>query len=508
MRQTYILGVDLGTSSCKIVAFDGQGNIVSSATEQCPTIYPLPGWAEQDPNLWWRAFKFSVKKAIEKSNIRVEDIVSIGVDSQGSCLVAIDKWGRSLCPAPIWADRRSTSQCEWIRKEIGENLIFRISKNRIDPSNIAPKILWVKENKPEVYQKTWKFLHPNGYLIYKLTGVPSMDLSEGCLTQLFDAEKDDWSSLLLDLHSIPRRLLPDVYPCHAVVGKVTKEAAVETGLREGTPVIAGGMDMPMSALGAGVIREGQAYVSAGTVTGIGVCSEISIESPFFFCIRHVIPEKWLLVSGVDYGGAGFKWFKDKLIAPLAEEKSDLYKLLVERMDGIPAGSNGLIFLPYMVGQRSPLWNNNTRGVIFGLSPDHGIGHLVRMFMEGNAYALRNVVELIESGGHYIEELRFVGGCTKVELWNQIFSDVIGKKILASQHENAALGSALLAGVGIGLIKNIKEAIKMVKPFKEYLPNLENKELYDDLYNIFKRIYSNLLETFDSLAKFENKNKFY
>ncbi len=504
MRQALILGVDLGTSSCKVVIINNKGNVISSAKEQYPTAYPSPGWAEQDPNLWWRVFKSSIKKAIEKNNIRTEDIASIGIDSQSSCLVAIDKQGRSLCPAPIWTDRRSTNQCEWINREIGKDLVLRISKNRIDPSNIAPKILWLKENKPEVYKKTWKFLHPNGYLIYKLTGIPSMDLSEGCLTQLFDADKDDWSSLLLDQHNIPRRLLPDVYPCHAVVGKVTSKAAEETKLEEGTPVIAGGMDTPMSALGAGVIKEKQAYVSAGTVTAIGVCSKTPIESPLFFCTRHVIPEKWLVVSGVDYGGAGLKWFKDKLIAPLAKGE-DLYKFLVKQMDNIPAGSNGLIFLPYMVGQRSPLWNNNNKGVIFGLSPDHGIGHFVRMLMEGSAYALRNVVELIESKSDYIEELRLVGGCTKVELWNQIFSDVIGKRILVNQQENTALSSALLAGVGVGLIKSVNEAIKMVKPFKEYLPNLKNKEIYDGLYKIFKKVYFNLLEAFNSLANLENKN---
>jgi len=203
-----------------------------------------------------------------------------------------------------------------------------------------------------------------------------------------------------------------------------------------------------------------------------------------------------------------KWFKDKLITPVASREEDLYRLLVEQTNGIPAGCDGLIFLPYMVGQRSPLWNNNTRGVIFGLSPDHGIGHFVKMLMEGNAYALRNVVELIESKVNYIEELRFVGGCTKVELWNQIFSDIIGKRVLANQQENTALASALLAGVGVGLIKDINEVVKMIKMFKEYIPNLENKELYDDLYRIFKKTFSNLLEVFDSLGNLKNKHKFY
>jgi xylulokinase len=504
----YILGVDLGTSSCKAVVVNDKGNIVSSATDHYPTSYPFAGWAEQDPNIWWQAFKSSVRKAIEKSNIEAKDIASVGIDSQGSCLVPIDKSGKSLCPAPIWTDRRSTKQCEWIKREVGEELILKISKNRIDPSNIAPKILWLKENKPEIYKKTWKFLHANGYLIYKLTGIPSMDLSEGCLTQLFNGDKDDWSAILLDKHYIPRRLLPDVYPCHAVVGEISKEAANGTDLKEGTPVIAGGMDCPMSAFGAGVTKEKQTYVTAGTVTAIGVCSKTPIESPLFHCLGHVIPKRWLVVSAVDYGGAGFKWFKDKLITPVASREEDLYRLLVEQTNGIPAGCDGLIFLPYMVGQRSPLWNNNTRGVIFGLSPDHGIGHFVKMLMEGNAYALRNVVELIESKVNYIEELRFVGGCTKVELWNQIFSDIIGKRVLANQQENTALASALLAGVGVGLIKDINEVVKMIKMFKEYIPNLENKELYDDLYRIFKKTFSNLLEVFDSLGNLKNKHKFY
>jgi len=506
MSKSHIMGIDLGTSSCKAVVVNDRGNIVGSAIEQYPTSYPFPMWAEQDPNIWWESFKLSIKKAIEKSKVKKEDIASVGIDSQSSCMVAIDKHGKSLYPAPIWTDRRSVKQCEWIRKEIGAELILKISKNRVDPSNVAPKILWLKENEPEIYSKTWKFLHANGYLVYKLTGIPSMDLSEGCMTQLFDTEKDDWSSRLLGLHSIPRKLLPDVYPCHAIVGKVTRKASKETGLMEGMPVIAGGMDTPMSALGAGVIEEKQAYVSAGTVTAIAVCSDKPVESPLFFCTGHVVPKKWLVVSGVDYGGAGLKWFKDKITAPLVK-KGDLYKLLIEHANDIPSGSDGLIFLPYMVGQRSPLWNDNNKSVFFGISPNHNLGHFARAIMEGSAFGLRNVVELLENKGINIEELRFVGGCTKVEIWNQIFSDVIGKNILVGQQENTSLSSALLAGVGVGLIPNIVKAIKMARPFKEYTPDLKNKELYDDLYGIFKKVYSSLLEAFDFSANIKRKTNF-
>jgi len=503
MSKVYILGVDLGTSSCKAVIVDQKGNIISSATSQYPTYYPFPGWAEQNPEHWWKAFKSSIKKVIEKSNIKVKNIVAIGIDSHGTCLVTIDNYGNSLCHAPIWADRRSTKQCEWIKKEIGERLILKISKNPIDPSHIAPKILWLKENKPEIFKRTWKFLHPNGYIVYKLTGIPSIDISQGGLTLLFDEDNDDWSSILINKHLIPRELLPDVYPCHAIVGKIIKETEKEIGLKEGTSVIAGGMDMPMAALGAGVIKERQAYVSAGTVTAIGVCTKEPIGSSLFTCIRHVIPKKWLVVSGVDYGGAGLRWFKDKLVSPLVKkEDKDLYKFLINQANNIPVGSDGLIFLPYMVGQRSPLWNNNTKGVIFGISPHHEIGHFIRMFMEGNAYAFRNVIDLIESEINYIEELRVVGGNSKVELWNKILSDVIGKKLMVGigQQENTALASALLAGVGIGLIKNIDELVRMVEKFKEYSPNLEYKKLYNDLYYIFKKVFSDLLKSFNSLSK--------
>lgn len=488
----YVLGIDLGTSCCKTVLFQEDCQEVCSAAKEYPILIPQEGWAEEDSDHWWEAVVFTIKAVLEKARIAPSQIAGIGVDSQSSIALPIDKAGKALRPGLLWMDRRAEEQCRWIDTQL-KNELWEINGNRNDPSNIAPKILWIRDNEPDVYAQTYQFLHGNGYLIFKLTGKCSMDISEGGLTQLFDTKRGCWSQELISSCGIDPGKLPEIYNCYAVVGHVTKETAQLTGLQAGTPVVAGSMDMVASALGNRVISHGQVYLAAGTVIGVGGCLDHPRFSKALHIYHHILPGMWITAAGVDFGGGGLKWFKDLL-------EHEAYDEIAALAQSSRPGSNGLIFLPYMVGQRSPLWNNNTRGVIFGLNPRTQKQDLTRMFMEGTAFAIRYVWDIFEQEGIEVRDIKITGGCTRMEIWPRIIADIIGKPIEISRVKDAAaLGTAITAGVGVGLYRDFDEILDRFSSGENIPPNVNNQQLYDAMYALYCRLYSNLQEEFDGLA---------
>jgi xylulokinase len=491
----YLLGIDLGTSSCKTVLFTIDFKMVCASIKEYPISFPRKNWAEQSATLWWEAVIFNIRQIISKSCINPANIIGIGVDSQGSVVLPVDKQGEALRPGLIWMDRRSEEQCRWMDRNLQKQL-WEINGNHNDPSNIAPKIIWIKENEPEVYKNTYQFLHANGYLVLKLTGKFSMDISEGGLTQLFDTKRGCWSDELIYGCNIERNKLPDIYNCYDIVGNLTKDVAKITGLTEGIPVIAGAMDMVASALGAGVYIPGQVYIAAGTVTAAGVCLDKPQYNPALHIYHHIIPDRWLTAAGVDFGGGGLKWFRDLL------EYND-YNTIEKLINLSNPENNRLIFLPYMVGQRAPLWNSNTRGVIFGLNPDLQKQDLVRMFMEGNAFGMRFILDIIRKTGVAINDIRMTGGCTNIEKWPQIFADITGKNIeIPAEIDVAALGTAVTVGVGIGVYSGFEEIVSKFSINKTYQPQWSLAERYQRMYDIYCRLYLKLKDEFDALAELE------
>lgn len=494
----YLLGIDLGTSSCKTALLTIEGKVFCSSIMEYPTHFPKKDWAEQQSDKWWYALVNTVKKILDDTGINPSKIIGVGIDSQGSVVLPVDKRGETLRPGLIWMDRRSEKQCKWIDENLKETL-WKINGNHNDPSNIAPKILWIKDNEPDVYKNTYKFLHANGYLVFKLTSKFSMDISEGGLTQLFDTKNGCWSEELINGCEIDDSKLPDIYKCFEVVGSVTREAANITGLKEGTPVVAGSMDMVASALGTGVYLQGQAYVAAGTVVAAGVCLQKPKFNSALHIYHHIIPDMWLTAAGVDFGGGGLRWFND-----LIKENNDYSEInkLVHMEQQI---NNLLVFLPYMVGQRAPLWNSNTRGVIFGLNPYTKKEELIRMFMEGSAFGLRYILDIIEQTGLNIEDIRMTGGCTRIKIWPQIFANIIKKNIaIYNDIDVALLGSAITAGYGVGVYRNFNYILSNFPIKKMYYPELDKNKLYESLYNIYHRLYDHIKEEFDLLAEVQEK----
>jgi xylulokinase len=491
--QKYLLGIDLGTSSLKAVLFDVELNSIASSVMSYPSLYPREGWVEQDATVWWSAVIQAMKEILEKSRINPADIAGIGIDSQSSVALPLDINGHPLRPGPLWMDRRSDRQCEWIEK-VDPHGFWDITANRNDPSNFGPKVLWIKDNEPELYKKTEMFLHANGYLIYKLTGEFSMDISEAALTQLCNARESCWSEEILKALGIDREKLPEIYGCTDIISGVNRQASQITGLTEGTPVVAGLVDAAASGVGSGINRPGQIYVTAGTVQGAG----LSLEKPYFNKLLHtfhyVLHKTWVVMGAVDFSGGILRWF-NKLLGN--KDYSEITRLA----NSSKAGHKFLLFIPYMVGQRSPLWNSNTRGVIFGLDPTTNKQDLIRMIMEGCSYGMRYIFDIFEKSDIHTKRVIMTGGSTRIKMWNQILADIIGKIVdIPKNMDVAPLGSAITAGLGVGIYKDLKEISHRLKVSQTYIPEEKNRKLYDRMYAVYCSLFNNIQQQYDMLAE--------
>ncbi|MDR0718215.1 MAG: hypothetical protein LBF78_01165 [Treponema sp.] len=486
----YLLGFDLGTSSCKTVIVDEALRIVASVSHEYQTIIKPNGGAEQPAEQWWKSFCISVEECIRNAGITSSQIEAVGIDTMGSVVLPLDKSGKPLRNGFLWMDRRSGLQSEAVDRIAGQKL-FAITGNRADPSDIAPKVLWIKENEPDIYRQTWKFLHANGYLVYMLTGISSQDDTENGLSLLADIKKGEWSDELIRDFGIDRDKLPDIYKSLDIVGKVTQEASAASGLTEGTPVIAGAMDVIASAVGTGAIHEGDVYIAGGTVIALGLVRDQPIAHPLLHLHNHIRPKGFLSVAAVDFGGGTMKWFRNVTGA------KD-YKKIDEMAAKSPPGNDGLIFLPYMVGQRSPLYNDNMSGIVFGLKPSHDFTHLSRMIMEGTAYAMRNVMDYFRGSGTVPVNAIMTGGVSNSSIWPQIVADVLEMPIEVPEHQDVAcIGIAASAGVAVGIFKNLEDALAGKLSIKKYMPAGDNSAIYRRGFDLFKDILEKSLPLYDN-----------
>lgn len=498
MKQ-YLLGIDVGTSACKIAIFNREGKMIASATEDYMVYYPYPGWAEQNPEEWWKAVCDAVNNALKKGGILPEEIAGVGIDGQSWSAIAVDREGNVLTNSPIWMDTRAQAICEELNIQIGKENIFKLAGNSLQPSYTTAKIIWYQRNLPEVYADTYKILQSNSYIAFKLTGNMTQDISQGYGLHCFDMRTGQWNEEMCEKLGIPIELLPDIHPCHEVIGTVTRKAAVECGLVEGTPVVAGGLDAACGTLGAGVIRNGETQEQGGQAGGMSICTDICQANPRLILSYHVVPGKWLLQGGTTGGGGVMRWL-EREIGDYEREvgkkqgKSSL-ELFNELAGAVKPGSDGMVFLPYMSGERSPIWDPNAKGVYYGLDFNKTKGHLIRSAMEGVAYALRHNLEVAEQSGTKVDVLRAIGGSANSLLWTQIKSDVTGKTIEVSSSDTATtLGAAILAGVGVGMYDNFESAVKLVVKAKRFhFPNEEYKNVYDKNYAIYLELYRQLKE---------------
>lgn len=491
-----LVGIDIGTSACKVAAFSPEGRVLAQESEDYGVDYPQDGWAQQDPEEWWRGVCRALKRLFAES-IDAGQVLGIGVDGQSWSAVAVDREGRVLCPTPIWMDTRAIEQCEAMKAGCGEERLFAISKNPVQPMYTMPKVLWYRQNLPAVYEKADKILQSNGFIAYRLTGEISQDHSQGYGWSCYDVTKRSWVKEICREVGMDEGLLPPLAECSAVIGRVGRDAAGETGLLEGTPVVAGGLDAACAALGVGVIHPGQTQEQGGQAGGMSICTDEARSDARLILSPHVVPERWLLQGGTVGGGGAVRWFlqefgeADRVAA--REKKTHPLQEMDAAASAVAAGCGGLVFLPYLAGERSPVWNPKAKGVFYGIDFAKSRSHFARSVMEGVAFSLRHNLETAEEAGAGAKMLRAMGGAANSALWMQIKADITGKCIEVPASDTAsALGAAILAGVGTGVYPSFDEAVaRTVKVKKAYYPNKDNKTIYDGTYQIYRKLYERL-----------------
>ena len=496
--MTHLLGIDLSTTGAKALLIDREGRVVSSATNPLNLSTPYPLWSEQDPHEWWTAAAASIKQALAGANVSGENIAAIGLTGQMHGLVLLDEQGHVLRPAILWNDQRCGAECDEIRARVGREKLVQITGNDALTGFTAPKILWVEKHEPEVHRRIRHILLPKDYIRYKLTDVLAMDKADGSGTMLFDLRRRTWSLELLDVLNISADWLPPTFEGHETTGEVTGEVAALTGLRAGTPVVAGGGDQAAGAVGVGVVRPGSMAVTLGTSGVVFAATESALIEPagrlHAFC--HAVADRWHLMGVMLSAAGSLQWYHDKL----AHDKS--FAELVDEASQIPAGSEGLIFLPYLSGERTPHPDPFARGAWIGLTTRHSRAHLTRAVLEGVAFGLKDIFNLMkEVGLGSVEEIRLSGGGAKSSLWRQIIADIFEAEMVAvNTTEGAAYGAALLAGVGAGVWSDVDAACAQTIFVSDRVsPNAETSATYRAVYRVYESLYPVLKPTFASLS---------
>lgn len=506
-RSDLLLAIDLGTSACKIAVFAPDGEVVASSTRVYEVLYPAPGWAEQNPDCWWEEVCKGIRDCLESGQLSPGCIASIGVDGQSWSCIPIDREGAVLHNTPIWMDTRAASICDSLAPE-NQDAIFSISGNPFKPSYTTPKILWFQQNMPDLYRKTHCFLQSNSFIVHRLTGQCTQDLSQGYGLHIFDIAKGTYSKKSAKLLKVDLDRLPPLFPCHAVVGAVTDSAARQTGLLAGTPVVAGGLDAACGTLGAGVARPGQTQEQGGQAGGMSLCLDKPVAHRSLILSPHVIPGQWLLQGGTVGGGASLRWLAQELGQPeqwrAEQEGLNAFALLDQLAETVPPGSDGLLFLPYLAGERSPIWDPHASGVFFGLTFQKTRAHLFRALLEGVAFSLLHNLRTVEEAGVQADTLFAMGGAANSRLWTQIKADVTGKTIVVPASDTATvLGTAILAGMGVGIYSDFQEAVHSTVQIKrKHLPNKQNYDLYQTLYPLYIDLYKRLKPTMEWASKLQ------
>ena len=509
--RTYLLGIDVGTTGSKALLIDPQGAVRASATTEYPLHMPRPLWAEQNPEDWWRATISSIQRVLRQSHASAKQIAGVGPTGQMHGLVLLDRQGAVIRPCILWNDQRSSAQCAAITKIIGAKQVIRLTGNPVLPGFTAPKLVWVREREPHAYRRVAKVLLPKDYIRYRLTGEFFSEVSDASGTSLFDVGKRRWSDDMLETLDVPHDWLPDVTESPVASAKVGLQAARRTGLLVGTPVVGGGGDQAAQAVGTGVVAEGTVSVTLGTSGVVFAASEKYRVEPqgrlHAFC--HAVPGQWHLMGVMLSAGGSLRWYRDALCAAeMAEAKRtgrNVYDVILGPARRVPAGCEGLIFLPYLAGERTPHPDPNARGVFFGLTLRHGKPHLSRAVIEGVSFGLCDSLELIRNTGLPLKQIRASGGGAQSALWRQILADAFDMPIgTVNVTEGAAYGAALLAAVGVGLHRSVADACrKSIRLIGTTKPG-KAAGVYADYYIRYRELYPALAKPFETLAAVANK----
>ncbi|NCA99440.1 MAG: hypothetical protein EOM70_08705 [Clostridia bacterium] len=499
----YLIGIDIGTTNAKATLFDQHFRAVASAGQEYPTHFPQSGWAEQDPLDWWNATAAALRDIMADHSLTSRQILGICVSSQAPAVLPIAEDGQPLRRALIWMDRRSGPQCAQLHEKLGQERIHAITGNRIDPYFMLPKLMWVMQNEPEIHVNAWKYLQVNGYINYRLTGQVACDHVHASLTGLYDVAERDWSEELAKTLQIDLAKMPEICQSTDYIGTVSRSASLATGIPEGVPVLAGTVDAAASALECGVVKKGEAAEMTGTSSCFMLGCDTWPDSLNLVSIHHAVPGQDLLIGPISSTGACLKWYRDQIgcseYDDLDAYRKNPYRYLDELAQS--ARDSKLLFLPYMAGERAPLWDSDVRGAFIGLTHSTSRGQMVRAILEGSAFALKHVVDEAEKSGQQVRSLYAVGGGSSSPVWLQMKASILGRPVQTVQHTSSgAFGNALLVAYASGLIDDLSTAVhENVQIATTYEPDPAQARSFAALYKVFRNFYEHLKDDFAQWA---------
>ncbi len=507
------LGIDIGTSGTKTLAIDEKGTILASATAEYPCEHPRPGWSEQDPELWWEATVRTVQQVLGSGKFRAEDVAGIGLSGQMHGSVFLDKAGQVIRPALLWNDQRTAAECREIEEKAGgREALIRMVANPALTGFTAPKLLWVRKHEPRNWDQVRQVLLPKDYIRYRLTGTYATEVSDASGTLLLDVANRRWSQELLKKLAIDPSLLPACYESAEVSARVSELGSKATGLRVGTPVVGGGGDQPAGAVGNGIVRQGVVSATMGTSGVVFAHADQLGFDPLGRLQRgcHAVPGAWHVMGVVLSAGGSFQWFRNELgkaeVAVAKERGDDPYFLLTAEAALAGPGAEGLFFLPYMTGERTPHFDPDAKAAWIGLTVRHGRPHMIRSLLEGATFAMRDSLELIREMGVTIEQVRVSGGGARNALWRQIQADIYGCDVhTLNSSEGPAFGVALLAQVGTGGFSSVPEACDAtIRLVDSTTVDPRAKHYYERAYTVYRQLYQDLRASFQSIGALVNE----
>lgn len=501
----YILAHDLGTSGNKATLYDFEGKLQSSVVYAYDTFYPGPGCVEQDPEDWWKAVCISTRQLIEKSGISKNDIACITFSAQMMGCLLVDREGNPLRNSIIWADTRAIKQEKFMHSVLDMRETYKITGHRISASYSAAKMLWIKDNSPEIYKRAYKVLHAKDYIIFKLTGSMVTDYSDASGMNLFDINTKEWSEGILNALGIERGILPDAHPSTDIAGVVSPKAASEIELVSGIPVVIGGGDGSCAAVGAGVVEEGKAYNVVGSSSWIALATDKPIydDKMRTFNWVHLDPKLYSPCGTMQSAGYSYNWLKNTLcdmeVMDAGQKGINPYSIIDNKALNSPPGANSLLFLPYLLGERSPRWNPDAKGAFVGLTMTSTKEDILRSVLEGVGYNLKVILEILNNYSA-VNEVTVIGGGAKGRVWLQILADIWQKPVIIPEYmeEATSMGAAVCGGIGIGAFSDFRIINKLNKVKNTILPRAEYSGIYSSLFEIFNETYMALEPIFAKL----------
>jgi xylulokinase len=507
MTKQYILAHDTGTGGDKAVITDLQGRVIHSVYQSYGLNYPQAEWVEQDPDELWQAVAATTLKVIQQSGVDPAEILGVGISAQMFNALPVDEYCRPLTPMLSWLDLRSIKQADRLSQGDMPAFLFRHTGNFPTAKDVIPKILWLKEVRPELWDRTAYIFDCKEYILFKLTGKAATDWVGASCYFLFDPQQRRWSEAACERLGIPLDKLPPAYPCTDVIGEVTPEAAKLTGLLPGTPVINCGGDVAAAQSGAGANRDGKAHLCIGTATWVGVSTSEFKNDPDkpLWGLSHYHPKKWVIAGEMETGGGALMWFRDTLFENQAGQPSgelSTYEQISTLAKSLDPGAEKLFFLPWLSGERAPVLDHYARGGFVGLTMSHNIAHMARAVMEGVAYHVRWICETMDRVGFHFDSMNAIGGGCKSEIWPQIISDVTGHELRIVEHplEAGAMAAALSVAVGMGVYASMDEVDDLIQITKIVQPIDAHQRRYDEMYGIYRQFYTALSPIFRQIAQ--------